>query len=66
MICIVQHISPGLDLYSTDPAQHIPSTDWDVDDLDYVFFPMRGTIWLKRGQVVDPFGGPYLQRGTSS
>ena len=31
----LQHIVPGLDLYYTDPAQHLITAGQDLDDLDH-------------------------------
>ena len=32
-ICIIQDMFPGLDLYHTDPAQHLITAGEDLDDL---------------------------------
>ena len=32
-ICMIYHMFPGLDLYCTDPAQHLITAGEDLDDL---------------------------------
>ena len=34
MICMIRDMFCGLDLYYTDPTQHLVAAGWDLDDLD--------------------------------
>lgn len=34
ILCVIEDVFPGQDLYLIDPAQHARTADWNLGDID--------------------------------